>query len=60
MSCSEFEKRGYLYFFRELGKPEYAAYEKHVKTCPDCREELEKLKTNWHTMERAELERPSP
>ena len=60
MSCSEFKKKGYLYFFRELSKPERAIYRKHVKKCPDCREELEKLRATWHVMERAEHERPSP
>jgi len=42
MSCSPFELRDY--YFRELAENERRMTEVHVKTCANCREELERLR----------------
>lgn len=41
MSCSPFDLRDY--FLRELTDPQQRQVEAHVKSCPPCREELERL-----------------
>jgi anti-sigma factor RsiW len=41
MSCSPFDLRDY--FLKELTDPQQRQVEAHVKTCPPCREELERL-----------------
>ena len=41
MSCSPFDLKEY--FLRELPSPQQFQVEAHVKTCPPCREELERL-----------------
>ena len=41
MSCSPFDLRDY--FLQELPSPQRRQVEAHVKTCPPCREELERL-----------------
>ena len=41
MSCSPFDLRDY--FLKELADPQRRQVEAHVKTCPPCREELERL-----------------
>ncbi len=41
MSCSPFDLRDY--FLQELTDPQQRQVEAHVKTCPPCREELERL-----------------
>jgi anti-sigma factor RsiW len=41
MSCSPFDLRDYI--FKELTDPQQRQVEAHVKTCPPCREELERL-----------------
>jgi hypothetical protein len=42
MSCSPFELRDY--YFKELAENERRLTEVHVKTCANCREELERLR----------------
>ena len=42
MSCSPFDLRDY--FLRELADPQQRQVEAHVKTCPQCREELDRLR----------------
>ena len=42
MSCSPFDLRDY--FLKELPGPEGKQVEVHIKTCPACREELERLR----------------
>ena len=42
MSCSPFDLRDY--FLKELTDPQQRQVEAHVKTCPPCREELERLR----------------
>jgi hypothetical protein len=42
MSCSPFELRDY--YFKELAKNERRVTEVHVKTCANCREELDRLR----------------
>ena len=42
MSCSPFDLRDY--FFGELAREEQRAVDKHVTSCPACREELEELR----------------
>ncbi len=41
MSCSPFDLKDY--FLQELPSPQQFQVEAHVKTCPPCREELERL-----------------
>ena len=41
MSCSPFDLKEY--FLQELPSPQRLQVEAHVKTCPPCREELERL-----------------
>src|ERR1051326_4173514 len=43
MSCSPFDLRDY--FLRELSGPQQRRVEAHVKSCPPCREELDRLST---------------
>jgi anti-sigma factor RsiW len=42
MSCSPFDLRDY--FLKELADPQQRQVESHVKTCPACREELDRLR----------------
>jgi anti-sigma factor RsiW len=42
MSCSPFDLRDY--FLKELTEPQQRQVEAHVKTCPPCREEMERLR----------------
>jgi len=42
MSCSPFDLRDY--FLKELTDPQQRQVEAHVKTCPPCREEMERLR----------------
>lgn len=42
MSCSPFDLRDY--FLRELADPQQRQVEAHVKTCQQCREELDRLR----------------
>ena len=42
MSCSPFDLRDY--FLKELTDPQQRQVEAHVKDCPACREELERLR----------------
>ncbi len=42
MSCSPFDLRDY--FLQELADPQQRQVEAHVKTCPPCREELDRLR----------------
>ena len=41
MSCSPFDLRDY--FLQELAVPQRRLVESHVRTCPSCREELDRL-----------------
>lgn len=58
MSCPEFENRGLLYNSGELSTSERIAYEKHIKQCQECREELELIEETWNLMERLPFEKP--
>jgi anti-sigma factor RsiW len=42
MSCSPFDLRDY--FLKELAEPEVLAVEAHVRQCPACREEVDRLR----------------
>ncbi len=42
MSCSPFELKDY--FLKELPRPQAAQVEAHVRDCPACREELDRLR----------------
>lgn len=42
MTCSPFDLKDY--FFDELGQPERRLVEEHIGQCPDCRQELERLR----------------
>ncbi len=59
MSCQEFEQKAYLYFFKELTRSEREGFKNHLKGCPTCREELERMKETWRLMERMEQESPA-
>jgi len=59
MSCPEFERKGYLYFFKELSRSEREEFKSHLKGCPTCLEELERMKETWRLMERMEQESPT-
>jgi len=42
MKCSPFELKDY--FLQELAPPQSAQMEEHIHTCPDCRDELDRLR----------------
>ena len=42
MKCSPFDLKDY--FLKELPTPQAAQMEEHIHTCPDCREELDRLR----------------
>ena len=60
MSCPEFESAGYLFLSGELTESERSAFEKHLKKCPSCQEELASMKKIWGFMEKLPQMSPSP
>ena len=60
MSCPEFKRKGYLYFFKELDRSERTEFKNHLRECPACREELQRVNETWRLMERMGQEGPRP
>ena len=60
MSCPEFESAGYLFLSGELTESGRRAFEKHLKKCPACQEELASMKEIWGFMEKLPQMNPSP
>lgn len=59
MSCDEFLGLGILYFYGELELTERKEFEKHLKECESCRNELEELGHVSRLYESLPVEEPS-
>lgn len=60
MSCRRFETTGYLYLSDELIASERKAYKRHLKTCPNCQQQLAEASALWKQIADIPLERPDP
>ena len=56
MNCSPYDLKDY--FFEELGAPERKLVEDHLKRCPACREELNRLRLTGAALEALREEEP--
>ena len=58
MPCHKFDKLGHLFLSGELNTPDKKDFKRHLRRCPECRQQLKEVKETYKLMEHLPLESP--